>query len=81
MKTLEDLEPLLAKVKEGESGLYPLSADKQFKFAVPYDLVNENLPLGVALTDTNDLKIVNILEQPDMMKGFETMHDYYKKAT
>ncbi|NGP60218.1 ABC transporter substrate-binding protein [Paenibacillus thiaminolyticus] len=80
VKTLEDLEPLLAKVKEGESGLYPLSADKQFKFAVPYDLVNENLPLGVALTDTNDLKIVNILEQPDMMKGFETMHDYYKKG-
>ncbi|MDU5142394.1 MAG: ABC transporter substrate-binding protein [Paenibacillus dendritiformis] len=80
VKTLEDLEPLLAKVKEGEPGLYPLSADKQFKFAVPYDLVNENLPLGVALTDTNDLKIVNILEQPDMMKGFETMHDYYKKG-
>ncbi|MBG9792135.1 ABC transporter substrate-binding protein [Paenibacillus dendritiformis] len=80
VKTLEDLEPLLAKVKEGEPGLYPLSADKQFKFAVPYDLVNENLPLGVALTDTNDLKIVNILEQPDMMKGFETMHEYYKKG-
>lgn len=80
IKTLDDLEPVLAKVKAGEPGLYPVSADKQFKFGVPYDLVNENLPIGVALTDTNDLKLVNVLEQPDMMKSFETMHEYYKKG-
>ncbi|MBN3523984.1 ABC transporter substrate-binding protein [Paenibacillus apiarius] len=80
VKTLDDLEPLLAKVKEGEPGLYPISADKQFKFGVPYDLVSENLPLGVALTDTTDLKLVNVLEQPDMMKNFEKMHEYYKKG-
>ncbi|MCG7408088.1 ABC transporter substrate-binding protein [Paenibacillus sp. ACRRX] len=80
VKTLQDLEPLLEKVKAGEPGLYPLSADKQFKFGVPYDLVNENLPLGVSLSDTQELKIVNVLEQPDMMKSFETMHDYYKKG-
>ncbi|WP_028593884.1 ABC transporter substrate-binding protein [Paenibacillus assamensis] len=80
VKTLQDLEPILAKVKAGEPGMYPLSADKQFKFGLNYDLISENLPIGVALTDTNEMKLVNVLEQPDTMKDLETMHEYYKKG-
>jgi len=80
VKTLQDLEPLLAKVKAGEKGLYPLSGDKNFKFGLYYDLINENLPLGVSLNDNGDLKIVNILEQPETMRDFTTMHEYYQKG-
>lgn len=80
VKTLQDLEPMLAKVKAGEPSMYPLSADKGFKFGIGYDLVNENLPIGVALNDTKDLKLVNILEQEDILRDMATMNEYYKKG-
>ncbi|WP_028543867.1 ABC transporter substrate-binding protein [Paenibacillus taiwanensis] len=78
VKTLEDLEPLLAAVKKGESGVYPLSAGKDFKFDLPMDLVNENLPLGVRLDDKGDLKLQNLFEQPEVTKHLDTMFKYYK---
>ncbi|WP_195573749.1 ABC transporter substrate-binding protein [Paenibacillus sp. 1001270B_150601_E10] len=78
VKTLEDLEPLLAAVKKGEPNMFPFSAGKDFRFTLPLDLVNENIPLGVRLDDNGDLKVVNLLEQPEVMKNFETMHKFYK---
>lgn len=76
VKTLQDLEPLLKAVKEKE-GFAPISADKNFGLAFPFDYIIEGLPFGVKLGST-DNKIVNILEDPDVLKDLETLHSYYK---
>ncbi|BBH22724.1 ABC transporter substrate-binding protein [Paenibacillus baekrokdamisoli] len=76
IKTLADLEPLLKVVKEKE-GYAPISADKNFGLAFPYDYIIEGLPLGVKLGST-DNKIVNMLEDPEVVSDLQTLHKYYK---
>lgn len=75
--TLESLEPLLQKIKENEPDVYPLAVDKNQTPYVPYDYVIEKLPMAVAI-DTNDYKVVNVLETPEMKQILNTMHKYYK---
>lgn len=77
IKTLEDLEPVLKIIKEKESGIVPFAVDKNFGPYVPYDFVIEKLPMAVKV-DSKDLKIVNVLETPEMIQALKTMHKYYK---
>lgn len=78
VKTLEDLEPLLKVVKEGEGKkFFPISTNKDFRTMIPFDLVNEGIPVGVSL-NTTDYKLVNTFETPEMMKLFETLRKYYQ---
>lgn len=75
--TLESLEPLLKTIKENEPDVYPLAVDKNQMPYVPYDYVIEKLPMAVPL-NTEDYKIVNVLETPEMKQLLKTMHKYYQ---
>ncbi len=75
--TLESLEPLLKTIKENEPDVYPLAVDKNQMPYVPYDYVIEKLPMAVAI-DTDDYKIVNVLETQEMKQALDTMHKYYQ---
>jgi len=77
VSTLESLEPLLKTIKENEPGTYALAVDKTFNPIVPFDYIIENMPMAVKVGD-KDLKVVNILETPEMKQTLETMHKYYK---
>lgn len=76
VNSLESLEPLLKQFKEKE-GYAPLLGDKNFSPYLPYDFVVEKLPMVVSF-GSSDYKVVNLLEQPDAMKTFETLNKYYK---
>lgn len=75
VKSLESLEPLLKTIKEKEKGIVVYAGDKNIKPIIPFDLVDESLPVGMPLGGGE--KLVNILETPEMMQAFETMHKYY----
>ncbi|MFD2615659.1 ABC transporter substrate-binding protein [Paenibacillus gansuensis] len=77
VNSLESLEPLLKSVKEKDPTLTPLAVDKNYSPYVPYDYIIEKMPLAVKLDDKN-LKVVNILESPEMKQALTTMHKYYK---
>ncbi|MCA0753606.1 ABC transporter substrate-binding protein [Paenibacillus sp. N4] len=75
--SLDSLEPLLKTIKENEPDVYPLAVDKNQAPYVPYDYVIEKLPMAVSLKDSG-LKVVNVLETPEMKAALNTMHKYYK---
>lgn len=77
VKSVESLEPLLKTIKENEPGMYPFAVDKTFIPIVPYDYIIESLPMAVKIGDPN-LKVVNILDTPEMQQTLKTMHKYYK---
>ena len=77
VSSLESLEPLLKTIKENEPGTYPLAVDKTFNPVVPFDYIIQSMPMAVKVDD-KDLKVVNILETPEMKQTLETMHKYYK---
>ncbi|NOU87103.1 DUF3502 domain-containing protein [Paenibacillus sp. LMG 31460] len=79
VRTLEDLEPLLKKVKEGESkDIIPLAVPKGFKAYLPFDyLFDDNIPIGMPI-DTKDFKFVNMLDTADMKNSLKTMRKYYQ---
>lgn len=81
VKTLEDLEPILEKVKKEKPELkMPMAAGSGFFPYMPYDyLLGENLPFGIAL-EGDTTKIVNIYEQEDVKKTLQTLRRYYQKG-
>ena len=80
-KTLEDLEPILEKVKAKNPTLkMPLAAGYGFFPYMPYDyLLGENLPFGIAL-EGDTTKIVNIYEQDDVKNTLDTLRRFYQKG-
>lgn len=81
VKTLEDLSPILEKVKEKNPNLkMPLAAGSTFFPYMPYDyLLGENLPFGISL-EGDTTKIVNIYEQEDVKKTLNTLRSFYEKG-
>jgi len=83
VKSLEDLEPLLAAVHEGEGGaVYPLEAlngESPFKL-LDFDRVGDDKYPGVVWNDSKDMKIFNEFEAPETMAYFKTMRDFYEKG-
>jgi putative aldouronate transport system substrate-binding protein len=77
VKSLESLEPMLKTIKEKEKGIVPLGGDKNFKPLLPFDYVDESIPIAL-YADGRDTKLMNILETPETMQALETMHKYYK---
>lgn len=75
--TLESLEPLLKTIKENEPNVTPFAIAKDFMPLAGYDYLIEKLPMAVKL-DTEDYKVVNILETPEMQKELATMRKYYQ---
>ena len=80
-KTLEDLEPILEKVKAKFPNLkMPMAAGSGFFPYMPYDyLLGENLPFGIAL-EGDTTKIVNIYEQEDVKNTLNTLRRFYQKG-
>ncbi|WP_274363919.1 ABC transporter substrate-binding protein [Paenibacillus thermotolerans] len=75
--SMESLEPLMKTIKEKEPNVTPFAVDKNFKPYVPYDYLIENMPMAVKV-GTDDYKVVNILETPEMKQALDTMHKYYQ---
>ncbi|RAP75195.1 ABC transporter substrate-binding protein [Paenibacillus montanisoli] len=75
--SLESLEPLLKTIKANEPTVTPFALDKNYVPYVPYDYIIQGLPMGVKL-DSTDLKVVNVLETPEMKQALQTMRKYYK---
>ncbi|MFC4301830.1 ABC transporter substrate-binding protein [Cohnella boryungensis] len=75
--TLESLEPMLQKIKESEPGVVPFAMNKDYVPVVPYDYLISNLPMAVRL-GSEDYKVVNVLEMPEMKQALQTMRKYYK---
>ncbi|MGL4911689.1 MAG: ABC transporter substrate-binding protein [Romboutsia sp.] len=80
-KTLEDLEPILEKVKAAKPDLkMPMAAGSGFFPYMPYDyLLGEGLPFGIAL-DGDTTKVVNIYEQESTLNTLKTLRRYYQKG-
>jgi putative aldouronate transport system substrate-binding protein len=75
VKSLEDLEPLLKTIKENEPDFTPIAT---FHPYLPFDFIlDDKMPFAVRL-DTNDHKVINVYETPEMMQALKTMHKFYK---
>ncbi|MBD2848179.1 ABC transporter substrate-binding protein [Paenibacillus sp. IB182496] len=77
VRSLESLEPLMATIKANEPNVTVFGMDKNHVPYVPYDYLITNLPMAVKL-DTDDYKIVNILETDEMKQALATMRKYYQ---
>ncbi|MEG2381241.1 MAG: ABC transporter substrate-binding protein [Oscillospiraceae bacterium] len=85
LTTLEEMEPILQKVKDGEGdGFLPLMPYSAGMIGVlPYEFVGDTI-FGVKLNYTNptdvDHVIYNVYETPEAKKHLETMRRYYEKG-
>lgn len=75
--TMESLEPMLKTIKENEPGITPYAMLKDFMPVMPFDYVIEKMPMAVYM-DTNDYKVVNILETPEAKSTLETVRKFYQ---
>ncbi|WP_078378763.1 ABC transporter substrate-binding protein [Sutcliffiella halmapala] len=77
VNTLEDLEPLLAVIKEKEANVSPIATFDAF---LPFDsILQEEMPFAFRL-DGNTDEVINKYEEELTMKTLKTMHSYYKKG-
>lgn len=79
VKSMESLIPLLKTIKENEPGVTPYAMVKDFVPVMPFDYVIEKLPMAVYL-DTEDYKVVNILETPELKETLKTVRTFYKEG-
>lgn len=79
IKTLADLEPMLATVKEKEPDLIPFNCSRadNFIYAVDWDKLGDDAPGVVRYGDT---KVINELEQPEQMAVYKLARDWYLKG-
>jgi putative aldouronate transport system substrate-binding protein len=77
VNSLDDLEPLLAVIKEKESGVTPIAT---FDAYLPFDsILQEEMPFAFRL-DGNTDEVVNKYEEEITLNTLKTMHEYYKKG-
>ncbi|GGF90822.1 ABC transporter substrate-binding protein [Paenibacillus albidus] len=79
IRTLEDLEPYLKQIKDGEpADITPLAVPKGFKPYIPFDLLlGDEFPVGMNMNST-DGKYVNILESDELKSSLQTIRKYYQ---
>ncbi|MEK3683699.1 ABC transporter substrate-binding protein [Paenibacillus sp. FSL R10-2736] len=77
VKTMADLEPLLKTIKENEPGVTPYAMVKDFMPIMPFDYVIEKMPMAVYM-DTQDYKVINILETPEIKEALKTVRKFYQ---
>ncbi len=82
MPKLEDLEPILKKVKEQDSSISPLGGSVSQDYAAiftDFDPVgDQNIP--GKLYPNSDTKVINELETPEYLALLRTVHKYYKEG-
>lgn len=81
ISTVEDLVPALQKIKEGEGGApYYMSKAGADWILSYYDQLGAGLPsLGIKYDDT-EKKVVNPLEDPEVMEALKSIHQLYKEG-
>lgn len=88
VKKLEDIEPFLKAVKDGEQGITPLNCtgdggDTTLNFLPTmkfFDyIISQDIP-GQVDVDDNTLKVVNQFATPEFMNFCKLMNDWYKKG-
>lgn len=75
VKTLEDLEPYLALIKENEPEYTPFYLTKEFSLPAYFDKIQD--PIGIEFGD-DSLTVQNIYETDKMKSELETIRKYYK---
>lgn len=85
---LEDIDPFLKAVKEGEQGIVPLNCtgdggDTTLNFfpAIKFydDIISRDVP-GQVDVDDSSLKVVNQYAAPEFMEFCKLMRDWYQKG-
>lgn len=82
VKKMEDLEPYLQMVKEGESGkgIFPYNANRS---GVNFWTHNtyEDITSGIVIrTDGSSKEVELIWDTPEYKKGAKTLHEWFKKG-
>lgn len=73
--SLESLEPLLKVIKENEPDIQALVDFTPF---LPFDaIITDNLPFAISL-DSNDYKVINTYDTPEIRQALATMRKYYE---
>ena len=85
IKTPADFEPMLKTIKEKEPGIIPFLSTKGDQTAYFtqdfYERIGTTeVPIGYKKTDSSDIKIVNINEQPEVVNIFKLARDWYQKG-
>ena len=83
VKALTDLDPILKKVKENETSLYPLGpqvAPQMTAFAFTVDNCGDTNNLGVLLNQGQELTFKNYFESEPFVTWCTTMYDWNKKG-
>ncbi|UQZ81186.1 Bacterial extracellular solute-binding protein [Paenibacillus konkukensis] len=82
LKKIEDIEPLLAKLKENEKDVIPFMLDRKGKFGNMLRTYNlENVINGIAVINLNNPdKIVNMYDTPEYKAYLDLMRSWYNKG-
>lgn len=83
VQTIEDLEPFLQAVKEGEPGVTPLYSDDQYTgglqtMAGIFDSVDGGLGVAGIRVDAPELKVVLLPETPEALQVAELQRAWYE---
>ena len=80
IKTLEDLEPFLKTIKDGEPGMYPLEAidGESPRLLMDFDTVSDDKVPVALYSKPGEKKILFWMETPEANALFTTMHKFYK---
>ena len=80
VKEMEDLEPYLAMVKNGEDGIFPYNANRSgpnFWTMNKY----EDITSGVVIrTDGSSKQVQLLIDTPEYQKGVQTLYEWYQKG-
>lgn len=85
IKSLKDIEPLLAAIKKDNPKMYPFAHSKGgaldfLTFSMGYDeLVGRHIPGAVKLDDQG-LKVINQFELPQVQEHYKMMYNWNKKG-
>ena len=85
VETLQDLEPVLQKIKEARPNEYPLILNANegingFNAAINgYDEIVVKPAIGVSYQDSS-AKVVGIWEQENVMENLKTLHSWFNKG-
>jgi putative aldouronate transport system substrate-binding protein len=80
IKKLQDLQPYLQTIKDGEPGMYPLEAcggGESPRFLLDWDkMIEDDIPVSL-YPDNRSQKVVNEFEAPETLALFKVIRQFY----
>lgn len=76
IKTLKDLGPVLALIREKEPEWQLMQLDRETRIRYGFEEIVTDIPAVVRLTDST-ARVVNLYEQPEVVSDIYTLRDYY----